>query len=220
MSNDNAFVALLILSVGLGGCSSDDVDSQDSEDNPTSETSGTGDATTGLPATSTDTTSTSTSGSSSSTDTTSGSTSSNTDGTDGSSGEGTTDGGSSSGGGTTGGVTDTPPSIGVLSPGTDLLGNSGLIYDGYDETLELWYVDVDLTALAYDQEDGLLSEDVVWTTDQEGIQDAGLGSGAMVTVRFYSDDCFGVTHSVTATVTDTDGNASFAIRNIRVFELC
>ncbi len=121
----------------------------------------------------------------------------------------------------TGEPSDTPPMVAVTMPATDLLGDDGVVYDEFDEELGLWYADVELGALATDAEDGDLSAQVVWTTDQSALQDVELGTGATATVRLYSDECFGAVHSITATVTDSDGNVAAAEpRQINIWTLC
>ena len=58
-----------------------------------------------------------------------------------------------------------------------------------------------------------------WSTDQS-VQDMMLGTGASATVRLYSDDCFGTVHTITATVSDSDGNEASAQRLINIWTLC
>ena len=77
-----------------------------------------------------------------------------------------------------------------------------------------------LEGVATDAEDGDLSTSIEWTTDQGDIQDAALGTGAELDVRLYSDDCFGTTHTLTANVTDADGNTTSAIRLLNIWTLC
>jgi hypothetical protein len=116
-------------------------------------------------------------------------------------------------------ATDTPPELAITLPAMDLEGDEGPTYDGFDDDLELWYVDVDLAATAVDLEDGDLGDSVEWSTDQ-GVQDMMLGTGASTTVRLYSDECFGTLHTITATVFDSDGNEASAQRLINIWTLC
>lgn len=156
-------------------------------------------------------------GSSTSTDTsTSGEAGTDTTATDASDGTTGTGEGSSSEDGPS---TDTPPEVMILEPSTDLVGGESLFYDAMEGNL--WYTDVTLRGMATDAEDGDLSSQIQWETDLVDIQSAALGDGAEVTVRLYSDDCYGVTHTITATVTDSDGNAvDSASRQIRIYTIC
>lgn len=117
-------------------------------------------------------------------------------------------------------ASDTPPELTITAPAEDATNDAGPMYDGYDDAMGLWYYDVTLTAEAIDAEDGDLSTSIVWSTDQEAIQQAELGTGAEVSVRLYSDDCFGTLHVITATVTDADGNTTDAMRLLNIWELC
>ncbi len=69
------------------------------------------------------------------------------------------------------------------------------IYDGYDDALRLWYVD-------------LVGTSLVWSTDRTDIQDPVLGTGTNPTLHLYSNDCFGVTHTIRREAVDSDGNPS------------
>ena len=94
-------------------------------------------------------------------------------------------------------------------------------YDGYDEELGLWYKDVHLVGGAIDEEDGQLEGDqLVWTTDRDDLQDPELARGCCNWVRLYSDACFGTRHTITLTVTDSDGEVDTATREIRIWSLC
>lgn len=130
---------------------------------------------------------------------------------------------------TTGGVADdgesdaaadTPPELTITAPAEDATNDAGPMYDGYDDAMGLWYYDVTLTAEAIDGQGGDISASIEWSTDQEAIQQSALGTGGEVSVRLYSDDCFGTLHVITATVTDADGNTTEAMRLLNIWELC
>lgn len=122
-----------------------------------------------------------------------------------------------------GGGTDSPPEATITEPATDSgTGNGDYTYDAYDSDLELWYKDVTLVGTGMDLEDGALSGDsLVWKTDQTAIQEEVLGTGESVTVRLYSDDCFGVTHVITLEATDSsEQTTESAPRTLFIWTLC
>lgn len=113
--------------------------------------------------------------------------------------------------------TDLPPSVAITTPSSDI----DKVYDGFDEGRGQWYADVQLVGNATDPEDGALTGgSLVWTTDQSGLQNAVLGTGTSLTVRLYSNECTGVTHTITLSATDSSGNTRTAVVRIRIWTLC
>lgn len=113
--------------------------------------------------------------------------------------------------------TDLPPSVAITTPSSDI----DKVYDGFDEGRGQWYADVQLVGNATDPEDGTLTgASLVWTTDQSGLQNAVLGTGTSLTVRLYSNECTGVTHTITLSATDSSGNTRTAVVRIRIWTLC
>ncbi|MEM6926964.1 MAG: hypothetical protein AAF602_08560 [Myxococcota bacterium] len=110
---------------------------------------------------------------------------------------------------------DLPPTIEIFAP----MDADEIVYDGYDEVLELWYADVTLRGEGTDPEDDVVT-DLVWTTDRSDLQSVDLGQGGELTVRLYGDDCFGTTHTLTLTGTDSAGNQVQAQVTIRIWTLC
>ena len=117
---------------------------------------------------------------------------------------------------------NTAPDVEITTPGADIESSDpAYTYDGYDDALGLWYKDVLLEGSATDAEDGTLSDsDLVWETDRTDLQDAALGSGGSLLVRLYSDDCFGVSHNITLTATDSEGASRDAVREVFIWTLC
>ncbi|MEM6930482.1 MAG: hypothetical protein AAF602_26330 [Myxococcota bacterium] len=112
---------------------------------------------------------------------------------------------------------DTPPVASIVLPKSDL----SAFYDDYDDTLDLWFKDVELRGRGTDAEDGTLAgASLVWTTDRSDIQTAALGTGETLTVRLYSNDCFGVTHILTLSVTDADGNTTTDTVEVFIYTVC
>lgn len=113
--------------------------------------------------------------------------------------------------------TNLPPSVAITTPSSDI----DKVYDGFDEGRGQWYADVQLVGNATDPEDGTLTgASLVWTTDQSGLQNAVLGTGTSLTVRLYSNECTGVTHTITLSATDSSGNTRTAVVRIRIWTLC
>lgn len=112
---------------------------------------------------------------------------------------------------------DATPTVEIAYPGMD--GTE--FYDGYDDALQLWYAEFTLDGSGTDPEDGALTGgSLVWTTDQTALQDAALGTGETPTVRLYSDDCFGVVHTLTLTGTDSAGNVATAVVDVFIYTVC
>ncbi len=99
-----------------------------------------------------------------------------------------------------------PPTVSILSPTAPV---PDAFYDGYDNAMGLWYVDLVVQGSGNDLEDGALSgTSLTWSTNRTDIQDAVLGTGTNPTLRLYSNDCFGVTHTIRLEAVDSDGNPS------------
>ncbi|MCA9836928.1 MAG: S8 family serine peptidase [Trueperaceae bacterium] len=115
-----------------------------------------------------------------------------------------------------------PSSVAITSPVADIgINDPNFAYDGYDSTKAMWYKDVTLTGNAQDPDDGSLTGSALsWSTDRSDLQTALLGTGSSLTVRLYSDDCFGSTHVITLRATDSDGNSIITTRIIRIWTLC
>jgi hypothetical protein len=113
--------------------------------------------------------------------------------------------------------TDTPPTVTITTPSGDL----DEFYDGFDNTADMWFKDILLQGTVTDPEDDPVpAGDVRWTTDRTDIQPVLLGTGTSLTVRFFSNVCEGVTHEVTLTYTDTDGNIRTDLRRISIGTIC
>jgi hypothetical protein len=119
------------------------------------------------------------------------------------------------------------PNAAITLPPNDILpidNNIDFLYDGFDEALALYYKDVTLQASATDYlGTALTGTSLIWTTDRSDIQPGGitlLGTGTSLTVRLYSDRCTGVTHIITLTATDGDGNFVTVLRKIFIWNLC
>jgi hypothetical protein len=100
----------------------------------------------------------------------------------------------------------TPPSVTILAPASDLI----LPIADRDEEGR-WYVDVPVSALVTDAEDGTLSgSSVVWKTNRTDAQAETVGTGTNATLRLYAgpDQCAGVEHRIRVEVTDSAGNRS------------
>jgi hypothetical protein len=108
--------------------------------------------------------------------------------------------------------TNSPPDVKIIFP-TD---GSGYPYDGFDQSLNLWYTNIEFTGSASDQEEDVLSESaLVWSTDRSDIQKAFLGNGIILKATLYSNTCSGVSHTITLTGTDSQGAVTTA--TIRIF---
>jgi hypothetical protein len=113
-------------------------------------------------------------------------------------------------------VVSCPPVVAIEVPASDV----EFVYDGFDDIRLQWYADVTLIGSASDADDGTLTDgSLVWTTDYSG-QLSVLGTGTAITARLYSNSCPGVTHTITLTATDSDGNESTAVVRVRIWTLC
>lgn len=120
---------------------------------------------------------------------------------------------------------DGPPTVLITTPAQDTTTSDGdFVYDGFDNQLGLYYKDVTLVGQATDPEDGVITGGaLVWTTNRTDLQPGGqaqLGTGTSITVRIYSNNCPGVWHEISLTVTDSGGNVVSVIRRIFIWTLC
>jgi hypothetical protein len=88
-----------------------------------------------------------------------------------------------------------------------------------NNALGLWYKDVTLEVDVTDNEPVDPSE-IRWFTNQTGIQSGALATGNLVTVRLYSNNCFGVKHTIRVEVTDQEGFTVTRQRLIRIYTIC
>src|SRR5690606_23201278 len=86
-------------------------------------------------------------------------------------------------------VCNQPPRVRITLPTSDLGQVDDTAYDGRDEALGLWYVDLEVEAEAIDPNDGeLLGSSLRWYTDRDDIHgNAFLTTGEKTTVRLYSN---------------------------------
>lgn len=125
--------------------------------------------------------------------------------------------------GGTGGMANSPPEATIVEPASDSgTSNIDCVYDDFDSDLDLWYKDVTFEGLGADTEDGTLTgASLVWKTDQTGVQEEVLGTGTNPTLRLYSNNCFGITHTVVLEVTDGDGATTTSEpRTLFIWMLC
>lgn len=119
-----------------------------------------------------------------------------------------------------------PPVVTITTPASNPVPSSFYDpnvdgYDGYDDELQLWYVDLEVIGSGADPEDGALTgESLMWKTDRSDIQDEVLGTGTNPTIRIYSDDCFGATHTIRLEAEDSDGNIVSDVFEITISTLC
>jgi hypothetical protein len=121
-----------------------------------------------------------------------------------------------------GGGNPNAPTVRILLPVEDVEGaDVAWVYDDYDADRGQWFKDVTFVGDADDVEDGSLSgASLVWTTDRDDLQAEVLGTGSTITVRLYSDACFGAEHVITLTATDTGGKTATAVRRIFIWTVC
>lgn len=94
-------------------------------------------------------------------------------------------------------------------------------YDGYDDALGLWYVDLTVAGSAIDPEEGVLDgESLVWKTNRADLQEEELGTGTNPTIRIYSDSCVGNTHIIRLEARDSDGNVAEDVFELTIGALC
>ncbi len=106
--------------------------------------------------------------------------------------------------------TDQSPVVSIVSPadGTEL----GV--EGTDPTTGFTFVDVTLTGIGIDPEDGQLpASALIWSTDRADIQAEALGTGDQISVRLFSDKlCSDVEHVILLHAVDSNGNPSNVAR--------
>jgi hypothetical protein len=102
------------------------------------------------------------------------------------------------------------PGVTIVSPSDDLHLINGQW--GYEDGR--YFVDLELSGVAWTEEHGLLTGDaLVWTTDRGDLQDPLLGTGETVHVRLWADHV-NPENVVTFTVTDPTGGIRTATRRI------
>jgi hypothetical protein len=112
--------------------------------------------------------------------------------------------------------TNHPPKVTITNPPSDTFY---IFY--YDPDLspgKRLFANVLLQGKATDPEDGeLYDSSLKWATDQtEFHANPTLGTGNELKVILYSNSCEDVSHTITLTATDKDGNQSKATRSIAV----
>jgi serine protease len=116
-----------------------------------------------------------------------------------------------------------PPTALILEPDRDIpLNDPAGVFDGFDAASGLWYKDVRLRGSASDPEDGALTgASLVWSREVTSGTWSTLGTGGDLTVRLFSESCFGQEHTIRLVATDSDGNPSApALRRITIWTLC
>jgi hypothetical protein len=96
---------------------------------------------------------------------------------------------------------------------------------GYDDENKRYYLVLDGSAYAADAAGRPIDgKDIVWTTDQSGIQPAELGYGASTQIVLYAPDtgetCVSATHRLTVTATDREGNQAKQVIAITIDAGC
>lgn len=82
-----------------------------------------------------------------------------------------------------------------------------------------WYAEISMSAFVEDDDEFLVDDRIVWTTDQVDLQPAELGRGRTISARLFPR-CAAATHTVTVTATDTVGHAVSDSRKITVRLIC
>jgi C1A family cysteine protease len=115
-----------------------------------------------------------------------------------------------------------PPVPTILLPSVNSGTSDGqYAYDGFDDARGQWYTDVTFVGTGQDPEDGTLpGSSLTWTTNNTDVQSGTLGTGNDVSVRLYSDTCFGMWHEVKLTVEDSGGQKRNATRRIFIWTVC
>ena len=127
------------------------------------------------------------------------------------------------GAGGAGGSDNTPPEATIIDPDSDSgTSNPNYTYDGFDDGMQLWYLDLSVEGLGEDVEDGTLTGDsLIWKTNRTDIQPEVLGTGENPTIRLYSDDCFGAEHEIQLEATDSDAETTVSEpRTLFIWTLC
>jgi hypothetical protein len=107
-----------------------------------------------------------------------------------------------------------PPRVSITAPARDLILPQATGYDGN------YYVDVMVSAIATDSEDGTLSgAAIVWKTDRGDLQPLTIGTGTSRTLRLYADSC-SLEHVIRVEATDSDGNVATDTVSVYATILC
>ncbi len=110
---------------------------------------------------------------------------------------------------------DHAPALSIFKPAMNITTQEqDYVLTEFDNTKMMFYREVELIASGTDIEDGNLPDSAFeWRTDQSTLQDVILGTGKTITVRLYSRSGL-TTHTIRATVTDSDGNQTTRVRTI------
>jgi subtilisin family serine protease len=103
-----------------------------------------------------------------------------------------------------------PPVIESFSPSEMLILPDVTGYDGR------YYLDLPVSAIVNDPEDGPLDGDaVIWSTERTDVQPEVVGTGARTTLRLYATDSCGLDHVIRVHAVDSQNNRS-ASRSVRI----
>lgn len=110
---------------------------------------------------------------------------------------------------------DLPPdSVNITSPAN----GASFLADQFDTG---WYKELTLSGNAHDPEDGTLTgASLVWTTRINGGAPQTLGTGTSPGVKLYAVECFGNSHEITLTATDSASNTTTDTITVNVSQLC